>query len=146
MAVRGAQMARQTTADEVHVFHCVSHPFRPREVRAPIHAVGLEQKQGPIAAAETSFQMSTLQVEAVAPGIAYRDRRCESSSLHVHSHNHNRILSAHGRHIRVLLAVEVEEAGYSGPAHSHSRSHSHSHNRVHSQCHDMSDYMRPRRK
>ena len=64
-----AQMASQTTVDEVQIFHCVSHPFRPREVQASIHAVE-EQEQGPIAAA----QMSTLPV-GVAAGIAYRVSR-----------------------------------------------------------------------
>jgi hypothetical protein len=49
---------------------CALHPFRPHEVQAPIHVVGSEQDQGPIAAAQKSAQMSTLPVEAVAAGIA----------------------------------------------------------------------------
>ena len=65
-------MARQTTVDEVHMFHHASHPFWPHEVQAPIHAVGSGQEQGPIAAAQTSAQISTLPVEAAAVGIAYR--------------------------------------------------------------------------
>jgi hypothetical protein len=128
------------------MFHCVSHPFRPREVQAPIHEVDSEQEQGSIAAAQTSTQMSTLPIEAVVAGIAYRGEQGESSCLHAHhSHSHNHILSAHSRHIRdlpVQLAAEVE-AEYSGPGHSHSRSHSHSHSHAYSQHLDMSVYMRP---
>src|SRR5580658_10306782 len=97
MTAWAAQMASQTNVDEVQMFHCVSHPFRPREVQAPIHEVE-EREQGPIAAA----QMSTLPVEAVAAGIAYRGEQGESSCPHAHSYNHNHILSAHSRHIRVL--------------------------------------------
>src|SRR6266852_3355049 len=98
MTAWAAQMARQTTVDEVHTFHCFSHPFRPPEVQAPIHAV----EQEPIAAAQTPAQVSTLPVEAVAAGIAYRGGLGERNCLHAHSHNHNRMLSAHSRHIRVL--------------------------------------------
>jgi hypothetical protein len=58
-------MALKTTVDEVHMFHCASHPFRPHEVQAPIHVVGSEQEQGSIAAAKASAQISTLPVEAV---------------------------------------------------------------------------------
>jgi len=54
------------------MFRCVSHPFRPRGVQAPIDTVDFEQEQGPIAVARTSA-MSTLPVEAVAADIAYRD-------------------------------------------------------------------------
>ena len=112
-----AQMVSQTAVDKVHMFHCVSHPIRPREVQprevqAPIHAVDSKQEQGPIAAGQASAQVSTLPVEAVAAGIAYRGGRGESNSLREHSHNHNRILSAHNRYIRVLpvqLVVEVED-------------------------------------
>lgn len=147
ITARGAQISLQTTVDEVHVFHCASHPFRPREVQAPIRAVDSEQVQVqvPIAAAQTLAEMSTLPVDAVAAGIAYRGGRGESSYLH--EHNHNRILSAHSRYTRVLPVQLVAEAARSGPAHSHSYSHSHSHSHshscIHSPCHGKIDYMRP---
>lgn len=157
-------MVRQTpgdAADHVRQWHCVSHPLGLHEVQAPIRAAGSEeqereeQKQGPIAAVQTLGWRSGLPVEAVAVGMAKEWGRCECNCVHEYSHDHNRILSAHSRHIRVLpaqliaeLAAEVEEAE---PAHSHSHSHSHSRShghghgrsRVHSQCHDMNDDIRP---
>jgi hypothetical protein len=63
-------MAREIAVDEVQMFRCVSHLFWPREVQAPTHAVGSEQEQVPIAAAQTSAQMSNLPVDAVAASIA----------------------------------------------------------------------------